>query len=149
MLTLRGVYKDGQVTIIDEIPFEKARSFDVLVTFLDEGNDFVVLPTKEYRGLVNARLLTIRELEMLKLISKVKALRKSQKSLKLLRELPEIIYRSSTTSLKLRIELMHSIRPENWGLSTSTRLAQAPRDARIHGRFALCSTLALSANKMQ
>ena len=57
MLTLRAAFNDGQVTFIDEVPF--TGEHQVLVTFLDDDSDVVVLPKKE-----RDTDLTVRELEV-------------------------------------------------------------------------------------
>jgi DNA-binding NarL/FixJ family response regulator len=58
MLTLRGVFKDGQVTFIEEVPFTDQHQ--VLVTFLDADDEIFVIPKQE-----KDPALTSRELEIL------------------------------------------------------------------------------------
>jgi DNA-binding NarL/FixJ family response regulator len=58
MLTLRAEFKDGQITFIDEVPF--TGEYQVLVTFLDDESEILVLPKQE-----KDIELTPRELDIL------------------------------------------------------------------------------------
>lgn len=69
MLTLRGLFKDGQVTLLDNVPF--SGEYHVLVTFLDTGDEVVVVPKAEHAEFMRATTkLTTREMEILPLVQK-------------------------------------------------------------------------------
>lgn len=51
MLTLRGVFKDGQIVFLDQVPFTGQRQ--VLVTFLDTEDEIAVIPNEERKLLLD------------------------------------------------------------------------------------------------
>ena len=70
MLTLRGIFKDGQITFLEEVPF--AGQHEVLVTFLDTEDETVVI-SHQKRNLLLDHIqksglgLSRRELQVLEL----------------------------------------------------------------------------------
>ena len=69
MLTLRGVFEDGQITFSDAVPF--SGEHQVLVTFLDTEDEILFASEEKRNALVGlireSGLLTSRELEALQL----------------------------------------------------------------------------------
>ena len=68
MLTLRGVFKDGQIAFLGDVPFTGQRQ--VLVTFLDTEDELVVVSNEECgvtpdRTRASGLNLTSRELQAL------------------------------------------------------------------------------------
>jgi DNA-binding CsgD family transcriptional regulator len=51
VLTLRGVFKDGQIVFLDQVPFTGQRQ--VLVTFLDTEDEIAVIPNEERKLLLD------------------------------------------------------------------------------------------------
>jgi DNA-binding NarL/FixJ family response regulator len=73
MITLHGVYKDGQVTLLEHVPFSE--ECHVLITFLDELDKYLVVPKGSTEDMVsfiekNLHNITNKELEILRLVQK-------------------------------------------------------------------------------
>lgn len=69
MLTVHGVFKDGQITLLDQVPFTEQHT--VLVTFLDT-DDLVTIPREKRDSLLehireSGLGLSRRELQVLEL----------------------------------------------------------------------------------
>jgi hypothetical protein len=61
MLTLRGLFKDGQITLLENVPF--SGKYHVLITFLDTDDEVVIVPKAEHAEFMRATTkLTAREM---------------------------------------------------------------------------------------
>jgi len=73
MITLRGVYKNGNIFLLENVPF-KTDECPVLITFIDELQNYIIIPKGSPKEIISrikqTSDLTSREIKILGFLQK-------------------------------------------------------------------------------